>query len=180
MERDCNVATVWIFWQYFNSHAHVERDICSSTTGNRLAISTHTLTWSVTVLKRLQMRFCEFQLTRSRGAWLRHFTADFLHCNFNSHAHVERDVGNLRITTQLYISTHTLTWSVTENDSWKLTNGQFQLTRSRGAWQFVQYYVTVIYKFQLTRSRGAWLTSAEMFSYFVNISTHTLTWSVTW
>ena len=33
----------------FNSHAHVERDICSSTTGNLLAISTHTLTWSVTV-----------------------------------------------------------------------------------------------------------------------------------
>ena len=64
------------------------------------------------------------------------FTALALYyTNFNSHAHVERDlfldylktiqqisthtltwsvtVWNLRITTQLHISTHTLTWSVT-------------------------------------------------------------------
>ena len=32
----------------FNSHAHVERDFCVSTTLTQLTISTHTLTWSVT------------------------------------------------------------------------------------------------------------------------------------
>ena len=54
-----------------------------------------------------------FQLTRSRGAWhgFKNKTMELEH--FNSHAHVERDVWNLWITRQLYISTHTLTWSVT-------------------------------------------------------------------
>ena len=33
---------------------------------------------------------------------------------FNSHAHVERDVWYFRIACQFYISTHTLTWSVTD------------------------------------------------------------------
>ena len=35
--------------------------------------------------------------------------------NFNSHAHVERDVLNLGLTNAQNISTHTLTWSVTNN-----------------------------------------------------------------
>ena len=33
--------------------------------------------------------------------------------NFNSHAHVERDVRDYGNLWQEYISTHTLTWSVT-------------------------------------------------------------------
>ena len=97
-----------------------------------------------------------FQLTRSRGAWRICLSSFISFDNFNSHAHVERDV---------------------ENDSWKLTNGQFQLTRSRGAWHdkttlkgvkgisthTLTWSVTLnishcngIYTFQLTRSRGAW------------------------
>ena len=56
-------------------------------------ISTHTLTWSV---------------TRSSG---RTYLA-FMY--FNSHAHVERDVGDFSTFKWGYsISTHTLTWSVT-------------------------------------------------------------------
>ena len=53
---------------YFNSHAHVERD------GNVLdfvllsRISTHTLTWSVTVTVAKVDLSGRFQLTRSRGA----------------------------------------------------------------------------------------------------------------
>ena len=33
--------------------------------------------------------------------------------NFNSHAHVERDIGSFSYIIQIQISTHTLTWSVT-------------------------------------------------------------------
>ena len=33
--------------------------------------------------------------------------------DFNSHAHVERDLQNFPEWTNIYISTHTLTWSVT-------------------------------------------------------------------
>ena len=37
---------------YFNSHAHVERDYLQSDTfHNDLVISTHTLTWSVTIIE---------------------------------------------------------------------------------------------------------------------------------
>ncbi len=34
--------------------------------------------------------------------------------NFNSHAHVERDVQTVKHTQYVNISTHTLTWSVTQ------------------------------------------------------------------
>ena len=76
---------------YFNSHAHVERDMCGTNFGNGAKISTHTLTWSVTISGLLttvnplisthtltwSVTFCiaepyshesVFQLTRSRGA----------------------------------------------------------------------------------------------------------------
>ena len=57
----------------FNSHAHVERDIETSSFYDGENISTHTLTWSVT--------FCRF--------------CYLLYLNyFNSHAHVERDEYN--------------------------------------------------------------------------------------
>ena len=60
---------------------------------DRICISTHTLTWSVT--------FFIVSSIKSPP-------------NFNSHAHVERDliVANV-IYTRVEISTHTLTWSVT-------------------------------------------------------------------
>ena len=35
---------------HFNSHAHVERDAVNANTVKNLAISTHTLTWSVTFI----------------------------------------------------------------------------------------------------------------------------------
>ena len=57
-----------------------------------LVISTHTLTWSVTY-------------TTGAG------TAIIF--NFNSHAHVERDLNLFTIIQTTAISTHTLTWSVT-------------------------------------------------------------------
>ena len=122
-----------------------------------------------------------------------------------------------------YISTHTLTWSVTNSAKHDDLNNPFQLTRSRGAWlDFTSSYPSVMI-FQLTRSRGAWhfasgLTNEQLNfnshahverdyttgagtaivfnfnshahverdcknhahqTYLQNISTHTLTWSVT-
>ena len=57
-----------------------------------MAISTHTLTWSVTIY----------------GCFKDVDTADF-----NSHAHVERDDKMSSTIERIAISTHTLTWSVT-------------------------------------------------------------------
>ena len=59
---------------HFNSHAHVERDIVKCKFRKVFSISTHTLTWSVTL-------------------WtLQHF---MMNRYFNSHAHVERDVSTV-------------------------------------------------------------------------------------
>ena len=55
--------------------------------------------------------------------------------DFNSHAHVERDLINDYI----------------------LKDKLFQLTRSRGAWQEINQQCQLALLFQLTRSRGAWL-----------------------
>ena len=79
----------------------------------RFIISTHTLTWSVTeieALKKTEMPISTHTLTWSVTPWCR---ICFGATNFNSHAHVERDVANHRIEDLERISTHTLTWSVT-------------------------------------------------------------------
>ena len=77
-----------------------------------LDISTHTLTWSVTVYKVREMIF--------QG-------------HFNSHAHVERDNLERKNGIKRNISTHTLTWSVTLTGITEIKEKAFQLTRSRGA-----------------------------------------------
>ena len=123
-----------------------------------MAISTHTLTWSVTELpvesylkyqdfnshahveRDLQIEFLSFLTPNfnSHAHVERDGVEEWICCirnNFNSHAHVERDFRRHFSLSFLTISTHTLTWSVTV----------------------------------FTRSE------AETF----RISTHTLTWSVT-
>ena len=59
------------------------------------SISTHTLTWSVTLSPPL---------------------LPIAPIDFNSHAHVERDLSNGQFNSTVYISTHTLTWSVTNSN----------------------------------------------------------------
>ena len=90
MERDPLILTLLTIILYFNSHAHVERDHCEIVILSVRNISTHTLTWSVTL--RVRRYHCTlgisthtltwsvtqsldnaimgiaFQLTRSRGA----------------------------------------------------------------------------------------------------------------
>ena len=76
----------------FNSHAHVERDV------------------RVTVGKEIIDNFNSHAHVERDG----HAYADFRRCeHFNSHAHVERDPAAMSLRLMSYISTHTLTWSVT-------------------------------------------------------------------
>ncbi len=122
-------------------------------------ISTHTLTWSVT-WKPSTAYFNPktFQLTRSRGAWRVITLSDPMkNLNFNSHAHVERDVMTFCLP----------------------CFSKFQLTRSRGAWPHVLRVLLLCRLFQLTRSRGAWPCVFSFLWAALPISTHTLTWSVT-
>ena len=79
-----------------------------------LAISTHTLTWSVTDCER---DWDENVLNFNSHAHVerdRNYTVvECDKCNFNSHAHVERDEIVMVFVSRAKISTHTLTWSVT-------------------------------------------------------------------
>ena len=68
VERDRLAKNEVYLFHYFNSHAHVERDAKGPLTGKKLEISTHTLTWSVTLYMRGDNVYSTFQLTRSRGA----------------------------------------------------------------------------------------------------------------
>ena len=43
----------------FNSHAHVERDFLAKSHINHAFISTHTLTWSVTAMRRKVLTYAE-------------------------------------------------------------------------------------------------------------------------
>ena len=111
VERDRSSTVISYCNSNFNSHAHVERDTAEIKLDGDNAISTHTLTWSVTILP-------------SRLA---------LSPYFNSHAHVERDPLNPLLQNVTHISTHTLTWSVTRSLKNFKPGEIFQLTRSRGA-----------------------------------------------
>ena len=102
VERDDARPTIWQLTRNFNSHAHVERDRVINSSNSIYLISTHTLTWSVTCNSRICITYHAFQLTRSRGAWLRSdFYKDDIF-DFNSHAHVERDYSLHRFNTLLY------------------------------------------------------------------------------
>ena len=92
VERDRVEISIYTAIWYFNSHAHVERDWgkCEQIVKSHISthtltwsvtkhprtrikssgISTHTLTWSVTLSNMKQALNNQFQLTRSRGAWL--------------------------------------------------------------------------------------------------------------
>ena len=230
---------------HFNSHAHVERDYLAIAAECWCEISTHTLTWSVTKLSDEDCDRLAFQLTRSRGAWLNNDLVVCWQFNFNSHAHVERDKETGTAAGYYFISTHTLTWSVTYSGFATGTNYQisthtltWSVTQSTGSWfnctkhfnshahverdviglktgVFLMHFNshahverdynnwnhwTRYWRFQLTRSRGAWLFNfdcafvilhfnshahverdqqAECRSCSWYISTHTLTWSVT-
>ena len=155
------ISVFWIAkYRYFNSHAHVERDACS-----------------------FQQNYCV--LNFNSHAHVERDTFPFTIAgetlNFNSHAHVERDLGGnstnsfrgisthtltwsvtnrfVHIISRKGISTHTLTWSVTCDSSSVCRYRLFQLTRSRGAWLIPVVSWKLMKLFQLTRSRGAWQIS---------------------
>ena len=124
----------------------------------KLTISTHTLTWSVTIFNF----DCAFVILHFNSH--AHVERDVISMaiiavqnNFNSHAHVERDMIIWQHFRNMRISTHTLTWSVTNDTLYK-------------------YLPCFISTHTLTWS-VTWSGKSCIAALF--ISTHTLTWSVT-
>ena len=134
----------------------MERDVLKGVQYIIIVISTHTLTWSVTITKHERGFKHEFQLTRSRGAWLANPILGSKNV-ISTHTltwSVTFTWGNLPDT--IDISTHTLTWSVTKNEYYslkKINISTHTLTWSVTDWMWTFQRWAV---FQLTRSRGAW------------------------
>ena len=92
MERDHNLYTCGTGHKYFNSHAHVERDLSMNLQEAVISISTHTLTWSVT--PSISFLYALILISTHTLTWSVTGNAGSKPCgnsNFNSHAHVERD-----------------------------------------------------------------------------------------
>ena len=85
-------------------------------------ISTHTLTWSVTNNFLSGYIPMIFQLTRSRGAWLCIAEPYSQLSDFNSHAHVERDLPFLwrSAVCSLYFNSHAHVERDQRNAVWTL------------------------------------------------------------
>ena len=81
----------------FNSHAHVERDAKTCADSTTADISTHTLTWSVTVMNtQAPLVYCISTHTLTWSVTLCNFERLHRLQHFNSHAHVERDLCTVR------------------------------------------------------------------------------------
>ena len=165
MERDRKRFNKWAVESHFNSHAHVERDgipqpyLQILTNFNSHAHVERDYFWG----ERMEHEK-EFQLTRSRGAWR---------------------LYGLQCQSKGYISTHTLTWSVTTKMvyivvlyqisthtlTWSVTSGNIGgMVSSAISTHTLTWSVTILVKirwvlslFQLTRSRGAWLYRLDNF-----------------
>ena len=76
--------------------------------------------------------------------------------DFNSHAHVERDNNSDIDIENLTISTHTLTWSVTQDNRRNLHGNSDFNSHAHVERDFLCIWLDIHHtKFQLTRSRGA-------------------------
>ena len=113
----------------------MERDEIVTTTDQGIVISTHTLTWSVTIPQAVLDADAEISthtLTWSVTAQCsRGYTNP---CNFNSHAHVERDGfwkssdgGSANFNSHAHVERDVKIGGL------KNMRRKFQLTRSRGA-----------------------------------------------
>ena len=201
MERDSQRLSKWRRGSNFNSHAHVERDFGVSN------IDKTQLTFQLTRSRGAWRHYFFQEKSNSNFNSHAHVERDdkpqpYLQIliNFNSHAHVERDHVNYNWKDNFWhfnshahverdkfiicssmvsgISTHTLTWSVTDflryaigkikisthTLTWSVTLekniqcNHLQISTHTLTWSVTCQNVTIIKMriFQLTRSRGAW------------------------
>ena len=114
MERDTSLPVDNRVWIDFNSHAHVERDIFSFLLGYLiLNFNSHAHVERDSVCKQEIEGYFNFNSHAHVERDYQKFVNYSLAVDFNSHAHVERDIFFGTLTRQNFISTHTLTWSVT-------------------------------------------------------------------
>ena len=166
-----------------------------------LKISTHTLTWSVTYNFVMTAWIIVFQLTRSRGAWRIWLDGLSVLFHFNSHAHVERDCrkgGEVMAVSDFNSHAHVeRDHSDKDGKSWiKNFNSHAHVERDyrpeccKGYLQNFNSHAhverdlcVVFFKKQpeISTHTLTWSVTATLIAQIalIVISTHTLTWSVT-
>ena len=114
MERDRIDQYIGLLSCYFNSHAHVERDVPLSTNSKEISnFNSHAHVERDFMVRILFVRYKDFN-SHAHVERDRRFNCIYQSfSNFNSHAHVERDELQTSEFYEQSISTHTLTWSVT-------------------------------------------------------------------
>ena len=123
-----------------------------------------------------------FQLTLSRGAWLFSAIHDNRERFISTHTltwSVTGGIGHVAIATG--ISTHTLTWSVTE----RLTDehNTIQISTHTLTWSVTSmliFWVIRLLAFQLTRSRGAWQIQCNDLNLINHFNSHAHVERDTW
>ena len=121
-----------------------------------------------------------FQLTRSRGARRRRCKAYAATSNFNSRAHVERDVHRAHSASPAnYFNSraHVERDSIVYVYGFSSLNFNSRAHVERDRKQLNNFYHNC--RFQLTRSRGARPVTFRSLIITTEISTHALTWSAT-
>ena len=158
----------------------MERDFIKKLSDEITKISTHTLTWSVTIVHKLKITVennfnSHAHVERDRDVDMFQKCICYFNSHahverdsspivnaygvvyFNSHAHVERDIIYKCLHFRKTISTHTLTWSVTWSECLRLSN--LQISTHTLTWSVTIPFLNL--------------------PLHICISTHTLTWSVT-
>ena len=107
----------------------------------------------------------------------RQYIVNMLH--FNSHAHVERDWNTQTAGVKLEISTHTLTWSVTPKSACPYQqrfhfNSHAHVERDKNTYITLHWYKNFNSHAHVERDDAECVRRG-----LIKISTHTLTWSVT-
>ena len=99
--------------------------------------------------------------------------------NFNSHAHVERDIFLINCLKATSISTHTLTWSVTQQD--KHSEHIDSISTHTLTWSVTCIQLMNMEKNAISTHTLTWSVTLCFLKKkeHILISTHTLTWSVT-
>ena len=143
----------------FNSHAHVERDDNALIFRTQNAISTHTLTWSVTSCSNC---CCKILIIST------HTLTWSVTCRYGASCIYTTD-----------ISTHTLTWSVTF--AFCVISSALRISTHTLTWSVTpEIRKTGLKTFYFNSHAHVERDNNGFYCYVVEyISTHTLTWSVT-
>ena len=131
--------SVWVLarWYHISTHILTRRMTLSTfhSSSDNLHFNSHPHKEDDAMRIKYTKETISFQLTSSRGGWLKEARKAAGVTHFNSHPHEEDDAAGSRKRRNSIISTHILTRRMTIRHCKFATSFPFQLTSSRGGWR---------------------------------------------